>query len=112
MNSRPTKTLQKKIEKILNKKFKTVSFFDSTTRHTPSSLKNFLLDKFKNYNNKDHYRSAVVIYAGEVQFYLPYGMVSVDFYNMHKAIKETGLTDLTFVIVSTWGQSYDLQVKK
>ena len=111
MNSRPTKTLQKKIENILNKKFKTVSFFDSTTRHTPSSLKNFLLDKFKNYNNKDHYKSAVVIYAGEVQFYLPYGMVSVDFYNMHKAIKETGLTDLTFVIVSTWGQSYDLQVK-
>ncbi len=111
MNSRPTKTLQKKIENILNKKFKTVSFFDSTTRHTPSSLKNFLLDKFKNYNNKEHYRSAVVIYAGEVQFYLPYGMVSVDFYNMHKAIKETGLTDLTFVIVSTWGQSYDLQVK-
>ena len=53
MNSRPTKTLQKKIEKILNKKFKTVSFFDSTTRHTPSSLKNFLLDKFKNYN-KEH----------------------------------------------------------
>ena len=111
MNSRPTKKLQAKIENILNKKFKTVSFFDSTTRHTPSSLKNFLLDKFKNYNNKDHYKSAVVIYAGEVQFYLPYGMVSVDFYNMHKAIKETGLTNLTFIIVSTWGQSYDLQVK-
>ena len=88
-----------------------LSFFDSTGRISPPSLRNFLTEKFKNYNNKDHYKSAVVIYTGEVQFYLPYGMVSVDFYNIHKAIKESNLTNLTFIIVSTWGQSCDLQVK-